>query len=529
MFKRNVTLGLALLTLSYCVSCKKKAEAPDEYLTTDTTGVLKNLAEFPVGVGVRLDPFKNDPAYLDLVQNNFNSITPENELKHASIVSNEGALDFTRPDEFINLAQAKGVSVFGHALVDWQSANTTYYRSLQAPGGTEVNAVFNPGFENGTGDTFTDWTTQVGPGATGAFLQETVAPYEGIRALKVNVTTAGPYQYSMQAYTPLFSLTQGNSYTLSFYAKAAVNGSRFKAVVQNNTYQEKTFFVTPGWAKYTWTFTANEPLASLKFHFPEAGTFWFDNISIPKSASGTIDPVQLDNAMKNYIMQTVSRYAGKINAWDVVNEPLDDETGKTRSNPQPGTLTGDKFYFAEFLGRDYIENALRYASAANSNATLYINEAKLESDPVKLDSMISLINQLKAKGVPLHGIGLQMHLTIKNDRKGIEIALQRLAATGLKIRISEMDVRVNPWNYFGYQPSNEDLVAQRDLYRFAMGAYYRLVPASQRAGITFWDPSDKYSWIMINQGKDDAPTLFDKNNAKKPAYYGAVVALRKKQ
>jgi endo-1,4-beta-xylanase len=124
---------------------------------------------------------------------------------------------------------------------------------------------------------------------------------------------------------------------------------------------------------------------------------------------------------------------------------------------------------------------------------------------------------------------LQMHLTIKNDRKGIEIALQRLAATGLKIRISEMDVRVNPWNYFGYQPSNEDLVAQRDLYRFAMGAYYRLVPASQRAGITFWDPSDKYSWIMINQGKDDAPTLFDKNNAKKPAYYGAVVALRKKQ
>src|SRR5205085_9184005 len=103
--------------------------------------------------------------------------------------------------------------------------------------------------------------------------------------------------------------------------------------------------------------------------------------------------------------------------------------------------------------------------------------AKLESDPVKLDSMISMINQLKAKGVPLHGIGLQMHLTIKNDRKGIETALQRLAATGRKIRISEMDVRVNPWNYFGYQASEADLIAQRDLYRFAIGAYYRLVPA----------------------------------------------------
>jgi endo-1,4-beta-xylanase len=527
--KKNVTLSLALLVLLYCLSCKKKAEVPDEYLTTDTTGVIKDLAEFPIGAGVRLDPFKNDPAYLELVQNNFNSITLENELKHVSVVSNEGTLDFSKPDEFISLAQAKGIPVFGHALVDWQSANSTYLRSLQSSGGTEINAVTNAGFEDGNGDSFSNWVTQVGPGATGGFHQETTTPYEGSRALKANVMVPGPYQYSMQAYTSMFSLNPGFSYTLSFYAKAAVNGSRFKAVIQNNTYQERTFFISPSWAKYTWTFTANESLASLKFHFPAEGTFYIDGISIPKSTSSAVDPVQLDNAIKNYITQTVSRYAGKVTAWDVVNEPLEDGTGKVMNNPQPGTVTGSKFYFAEFLGRGYIENAFRYAHDANPNTTLYINEAKLESDPVKLDSMVKLINNLKAAGVPVHGIGLQMHLTVKNDREGIERALKKLAATGLKVRISEMDVRVNPWNVFGYKPTEADLIAQRDLYRFAIGAYYRLVPAAQRAGITFWDPTDKYNWIMINQGKEDAPALFDANYAKKPAYYGVIVALRKKQ
>jgi endo-1,4-beta-xylanase len=91
-----------------------------------------------------------------------------------------------------------------------------------------------------------------------------------------------------------------------------------------------------------------------------------------------------------------------------------------------------------------------------------------------------------------------------------------------------MDVRTNPWNFFGYKASNEDLIAQRDLYRFAIGAYYRLVSAAQRTGISFWDPADKYSWIITNQNKEDAPTLFDINLQKKPAYYGVIVALRKK-
>lgn len=529
MLRKNYVLAVTLLLGVYASSCKKNPSAVDEYKAGDTTGVIKNLAEFPIGVGVQLNPLVNDPAYLDIIKQHFNSVTLENELKHASVVTNEGGLDYTKSDQLIAIADAANLSVFGHTLVDWQSTNTTYMRSLRSTT-SETNVVPNSGFETGAGDVFTNWITQVATGATGNFQQETSGVYEGMRAMRVNVVTPGPFQYSIQTYSDNFSLTAGRSYTLSFYAKAAANGSRLKAVVQNTTYQEKTFVLTPNWAKYSWTFTANEALASLKFHFPEAGTFYIDAMSIPRPNDGiyAIDPVKVDTAMKRFITQSVLRYQNKITSWDVVNEPLEDGTGKIKTNPQPGSMAGDKFYFAEFLGAGYIEKAFRYANQANPNATLFLNEAKLESDGVKLDSMIKMINQLKAAGVPVHGIGLQMHLDTKNDRGGIERALQKLAATGLKIRISEMDIRVNPWNYFGYQPTEADLIAQRDLYRFVVGAYYRLVPAPQRVGITFWDPTDKYSWIITHQGKDDAPTLFDKQYRKKAAYYGVVVGLRKK-
>jgi endo-1,4-beta-xylanase len=525
MFK-NVIAVIAVAAVT-CVSCKKKTEVIDEYATTDTTGYLKTVADIPVGVGVRYDLMSNDPAYASLVKTHFNSVTFENELKHTNIVSNEGAYDYSRADAAVALAQNAGLSIHGHALVDWQSSNSVYFRSLTSSGaGADVNIVPNPGFENGTGNVFSNWVTQVDPSASGSFEADVISPYQGARAMKVNVATPGQYQYSMQTYSDLFSVTPGAVYTFTFYAKAAVNGSRFKAVIQNTTYQEKTIYVSPSWQQYSFTFTASEPNLTIRLHFPDAGVFYFDNFSILKPVSGEnrVDPVKLDNALNQFITNTVSRYKNSIHSWDVVNEALAPGGGLRTGIGE----TGNNFYFADYLGRSYISNAFRYANQADPTATLFLNETMLESDGAKVDSLVKLINDLKTQGVPVHGIGIQMHLTTKIDRAGIENALSKLASTGLKVRISEMDVRTNPWNIFGYRASNEDLIAQRDLYRFAIGAYYRLVPAAQRSGITFWDPADKYSWIITNQNKEDAPTLFDVGLQKKPAYYGVIVALRKR-
>ena len=517
----------AIAVLALTTSCKKKTDVIDEYATTDTTGSLKQAISIPMGVGARLDLYKTDPAYAAIIKNEFNAITFSNELKNEAIISNEGIYDYSKVDEFVGLAESAGLDIFGHALVGYNMNNLAYMRSLTQPT-SEENAVINNSFESGTATTFTNWVTQVDPSANAQFAVDGGGTAHGSRALKVTVTTPGTHQYSVQAYNENFILTPGYSYTLSFYAKAAANGARFKAVIQNGTYQERTFTLTTGWQKYSWTFTARETYQNIRLHFPFAGTFWFDEFTVPRSVSGvyTIDPAKVDSAMKKFITTTVSRYKNKVNAWDVVNEPFDDATGAIKTNPLPGSVTSSNFYWAEYLGESYIEKALQYAHQADPNALLFINEDKLESDDAKVNAMVNLVNKLKGKGVPVHGIGVQMHITVKNDRAAIDRAFQKLAATGLKIRISEMDVRVNPWNEAGFKATSDLLTQQRDLYRYAIGSYLRHVPPPQRHGITVWNVTDKDSWIVTTQGKEDAPTLFVGNYTKKPAYYGVMVGLK---
>ncbi|CAN5180823.1 hypothetical protein BH09BAC2_BH09BAC2_12340 [soil metagenome] len=527
-------LFIGLLTIAFFsttfTSCKKNDvisgyQDPEDYV--DTSGTLKSAANFKVGAGIRLDLFKNDPFYAAIVKQEFNSITFENEMKHGVVVANNGTYDYSKVDEFVDLTSAAGLSIYGHPLIWHKNNNNTYLRSLTSTTST-INLLSNSGFENGFGNTFTNWSTQVSSGAVGSFSAETVAPYLGTRSMKVDVTTPGPFQYNVQAINDPFTAVPGQTYTLTFYAKAALNGSRFKAVIQNTTYMEQTIFLTPTWQKYSWTFTANETSLNVKFHFPFAGTFYFDdlNISAPQNGNYVIDPVKIDTAMKSFITNMVFRYKNKITAWDIVNEPFEDASGNLRTNPIPGS-TGDFFYWSEYLGRDYIAKAFRYANAADPNALLFINEDKLESNGAKVDSMVKLINELKAQGVPIHGIGIQMHVTLKNDRTGITNALTKLAATGLKIKISEMDVRVNPYNLTGFNMTSELEIAQRNLYRFIVDSYYRLVPASQRYGISVWDITDKDSWIVVSQQKEDFPTLFNKDYKKKWAYYAMLVGIKK--
>src|SRR5687768_9605870 len=110
MLSKNYVLAVTLLLGVYVSSCKKKGPSVDEFKVTDTTGVIKDLAEFPIGVGIQLTPLVNDPAYMNTVKQHFNNVTLENELKHASVVTNEGVFDFTKPDQLITLADAANLN-----------------------------------------------------------------------------------------------------------------------------------------------------------------------------------------------------------------------------------------------------------------------------------------------------------------------------------------------------------------------------------------------------------------------------------
>jgi endo-1,4-beta-xylanase len=442
-------------------------------------------------------------------------------MKHGANVKNDGSFDFAKTDELVNtLATGNGLTIFGHTLVWHQNNNSNYLRSLA--GTTGPNLVLNPGFENG----FTNWFTQVSSTAptAGSITLETLDAQSGTQAAKVIVTTPGPNAYSIQIFSDNFSGINSAVYQLKFRAKAASNAQSLRAIAQGTAYYaQQDQALTTTWAPYTFSFTPTESSVSVKFHFPNSGTFLIDNLSVALSSS-VQDPVLVDNALHNWISTMVDRYKGKITGWDVVNEVVVDGTGELRTSSNSPT-TPDNFYWADYLGRDYIANAFRWANTADPSAKLFINDYNLETDGRKLDSVVKWINELKTAGVQIHGVGLQMHISINTSNGGIDNAFQKLAATGLLIHVSEMDVRINPSNTPGFSATSALLDQQAQKYKYVAQSYFQNVPAAQRFGITVWNLTDADSWIVLS-GKEDFPTLFTSSYQKKAAFSGLLQGVK---
>jgi endo-1,4-beta-xylanase len=518
--RNSVLFFISFLTVGL-ISCSK-----DDYPTQPAPPVvpestLKDAATYTIGVGVSYDLLKNNTSYSGLVKAQFDRITPEYQMKHGANVKNDGSFDFAKTDELVNtLAISNSLSVYGHTLVWHQNNNGNYLRSLA--GTTGSNLVLNPGFESG----FTNWFTQVSstPPTAGSITLETTDAQSGTQAAKIIVTTPGPNAYSIQIVSDNFSVINGTSYKLKFWAKAASNSLSLRAVAQGTSYYtQQDQPLTTTWAPYTFNFTPTENSVSIKFHFPNAGTFLIDNLSVAQTST-TLDPVLVDNALHNWITTMVDHYKGKVTGWDVANEVVVDGTGELRtSSNSPATV--DNFYWADYLGRGYIANAFRWANTADPAAKLFINDYNLESDSRKLDSVIKLINELKTAGVPIHGVGLQMHISINTNNAGIDNAFQKLAATGLLIHVSEMDVRINPSNTPGFTPTSTSLDMQAEKYKYVAQSYFQNIPAAQRFGITVWNLTDADSWIVLS-GKVDFPTLFNGSYQKKPAFSGLVQGLK---
>ena len=520
---KDRVLFFILFFMAGLISCSKKnTPTPPVIPPVITESTLKDAGTYTIGVGVSYDLLKNNTSYAGLVKTQFDRITPEYQMKHGANVKNDGSFDFAKTDDLVNtIAFANGVTVFGHTLAWHQNNNGNYLRSLA--GTTGPNLVLNPGFET----VFTNWFTQVSstPPTAASITIETTDVQSGTQAAKIIVTTAGPNAYSIQIVSDNFSVTSSSVYKLKFWAKAGSNAQSLRAVVQGTSYYtQQDQSLTTSWAPYTFSFTPTENSVSVKFHFPNAGTFLIDNLSVALSSTA-VDPILVDNALHTWITAMVDRYKGKVTGWDVANEVVVDGTGELRTSSNSSGSANDNFYWADHLGRNYIANAFRWANAADPSAKLFINDYNLESDSRKLDSVIKLINELKTAGVPIHGVGLQMHISINTINSGIDNAFQKLAATGLLIHVSEMDVRINPSNTTGFSATSALFDQQAQKYKYVAQSYFQYVPAAQRYGITVWNLTDADSWIVLS-GKEDFPALFNGSYQKKTAFSGFVQVLK---
>jgi endo-1,4-beta-xylanase len=213
---------------------------------------------------------------------------------------------------------------------------------------------------------------------------------------------------------------------------------------------------------------------------------------------------QVQAAMENHITNEVTHYRGKVFAWDVVNEPFNDD----------GTFRTDVFFNA--MGSGYIADALRTARAADPTVKLYINDYNIDGAGAKADAMYNLASSLKAQGVPLDGIGFQGHLAVQfGFPTNMQANLQRFADLGLDVAVTELDVRMQ-------LPEDATKDATQDQY------YTNVVKAclavSRCVGITIWDYTDKYSWVPSVFSGEGAALPWDANLARKPHLYNAITA-----
>jgi endo-1,4-beta-xylanase len=235
--------------------------------------------------------------------------------------------------------------------------------------------------------------------------------------------------------------------------------------------------------------------------------------------------------MRAHIDTVLGRYKGRVQAWDVVNEALD-EDGSLRDTP-----------WRRIIGDDYIEKAFEYARAADPAAHFYYNDYRLES-PSKRAGAIALVKRLQAAGLRIDAVGLQGHVgLVQPSVQEQEDAILDFHRIGVKSMISEMDVDVLPstkdWGdadirlkeaadpafnpYADGLPTEiEAALAARyaDLFRMYLRQSDKLVR------VTVWGLNDGDSWLneFPITGRTNHPLLFDRANRPKPALQAVIDA-----
>ena len=228
---------------------------------------------------------------------------------------------------------------------------------------------------------------------------------------------------------------------------------------------------------------------------------WSQDRFTPSWVLGINDAAELRAVTEQYIATVVGRYAGRIQRWDVVNEPLT-AYGTQRS----GSVWDD------LLGPGWVADAFRAAHAADPAAELWLNEYGTDWVAGKHEALLALVAGLVRDGVPIHGVGIQTHRT---STAGPDVAAFRrqladFTALGLKVALTEVDVPTDPTDAAGSYTQ--------------AGAYGRIAQACLAVPgcveITTWGLSDADTWLD-SLGVFRTPTrplLFDEASTPKPAY-----------
>ena len=230
----------------------------------------------------------------------------------------------------------------------------------------------------------------------------------------------------------------------------------------------------------------------------------------------------------NHINRLVSRYKGKIDAWDVVNEAFEED----------GSLRASVFY--KNMGENYIEEVFRITEKADPDADLIYNDYNLYK-PEKRAAVLKMVKNFKSNGTKINGVGVQAHWDLKSPSlEEIEQIILDIHAEGVSVSFTELDISVlpNPWEMVGAEvtqnfskfegdpkmnpyPNGLPDAVQEKLAKRYQDIFNIFVKHSDKINrVTFWGVMDKHSWLndWPIKGRTNYPLLFDRDYQPKVAY-----------
>jgi endo-1,4-beta-xylanase len=330
-------------------------------------------------------------------------------------------------------------------------------------------------------------------------------------------------QPSLRSLAMRSGLKVGTAVNMDLYGSDAAYTSivdqQFNTVTAENVM--KWQLVEPTRGAYDWA-AADRLVAGARAHHQLVRghtLVWHNQLPSWLSTNGTtttFTPQQVRDLLHQHVVDEVTHFRGQIWQWDVVNEAFNDD----------GTPRQDIFYQAyQALGLDglgYIADAFRWAHQADPHALLFYNDYNLEFTGAKSDAVYSFVQQLRAQHVPIAGVGFQGHLDTQYGFPDLQHNLTRFAALGLKVALTEVDVRTfvqpdpaTPGAYTDVPLTPALQATQQSYWKQTLQA---CLAVRQCLSYTVWGVADSNSWIPGVFTGEGAALLFDDNLAPKPQY-----------
>jgi len=254
------------------------------------------------------------------------------------------------------------------------------------------------------------------------------------------------------------------------------------------------------------------------------------NTNNPAWLTKMLTPSNAADLLVSHIETVAGRYAGKLDAWDVVNEPI------TIWQNEPGGLASGPWLTA--LGPEYIDLAFHTVARVDPTAVRILNfhECEKANQASTRAASLALVEALLKRGVPLQGVGIESHLDIGDamDYGSLGQFIHAFKSLGLTVEVTEFDVNDAQQN--GSFATRDGVVSDwyRDYLNFILdqGGIGRVV---------FWSPTDIGNWmdeackegdkefIRDDGSCDHRPGLLNTAWQLAPAYDGVTDALEAHQ